>query len=151
MPRNRQAYLKQVAAFITANGPEFDLEAVEKGATRACDCCGYYPIKNHYHVLAANSKTFIIGSECQTWVLDFTTAHLPASRVRKLEAVQLVQLGVKYGLSLDEKLGQLELAKLVINARRKYANTAGWVSRRDQGKAPPAKADPTPLRLNETN
>lgn len=145
MPRNRKQYLEQVAKFIATNGPAFTLDEVQAGNARSCECCGYYPIMNHYHVSNMSGKPFIIGSECQTWVLNLKDAHLPASQVRALEADKLVELAVKYGLALDPTSPKEDLAKQVIDARRKYANTAGWISRRLQGKAPtkPATADET--------
>lgn len=142
MPRNRSQYLVQVANFIAANGPAFTLEAVEVGPTRACDCCGYYPIVNHFHVSNVLGKNFVIGSECQMWVLNLKDAHLPAATVRGLEVDKLVELGAKYNLTLDPTLPKGELAQQVIDARRKYANTAGWITRRLQGKA---AAKPVPV------
>lgn len=142
MPRNRTKYLEQVASFIAKNGPAFTLAVIEDGPTRACDCCGYYPIKTHYNVENQSAQPFIIGSECQTWVLNFTDAHLPAAHVRKLEKKQLIQLGLKYGLTLLDKLGQDEMANQVIAARRRFANVAGWISRRVQGKAPAISTTP---------
>lgn len=145
MPRNRKAYLQSVADFIASKGPQFELVGLEFGASRACDCCGYHPIKAHYTVKGAQGLEYVIGSECQTWVLDFDEAHLPAARVRVLSAAQLVKLGTKYNLVLDETLGKVELAKLVIAGRRKHANVAGWISRRNQGKAPAKKAAAAPV------
>lgn len=136
MPRNRNQYLEQVAKFIQTNGPAFTLDDIKVSNARACDCCGYYPIVNHFHVANTAGKVFVIGSECQEWVLDLKDAHLPASKVRTLETDKLVELGSKYSLTLDATQPREELAKAVIAARRKHANAAGWISRRLQGKAP---------------
>lgn len=130
MARNRQAYLKIVATFITTHGPKFELAELTRGPARSCDCCGYHPIRNYYHVVNDRGDKFIIGSECQEWVLDFTEAHLPAARVRVLDVDQLVKLGVKYGVVLDDTQPQAELAQDVISARRRFANISGWVTRR---------------------
>lgn len=131
MARNHQAYLKIVAKFIATHGPQFQLDELTRGPVRSCDCCGYHPIVNYYHVVNERGDKFIIGSECQEWVLDFIEAHLPAARVRILSADQLVKLGLKYGLVLDENQPQTELASDVISARRRFANISGWVSRRN--------------------
>lgn len=138
--KRHESYAKRVAAFIATNGPEFTLAQVTHSDVEfKCECCGYNPIVNLFHVVSKQTgNRFIVGSECQELVLGFGEAHMPAARVRMLDASQLNVLGAKYGLTATEmaSLNAAELASAVIKCRRKAANIQGWVERRRLGKVP---------------
>ncbi|MBV6343784.1 hypothetical protein [Candidatus Magnetobacterium casense] len=135
--KRRQSYEVRVAEFVANNGPEFTLEKITYSEDdMECEACGKSNIHTLYWVKSTSTgKVFVIGCECQLLVLPVAEAHLPASQVRNLDLTSLVKLAAKYGCELtyssnpsDEEMA--ELASEVITARRRFANTAGWMSRR---------------------
>lgn len=139
--KRRNNYEARVAAWIAKNGPEFELVSITYSDTPVrCEACGKPDIHNEYWVKSTTTGSiFRVGCECQELVLPLVEAHIPASRVRKLDLCSLTKLGAKYGLDIQvnhtptaEELA--DLADEVITARRCFANRAGWCSRVEQGK-----------------
>lgn len=132
----RTQYELKVLEFCVSKGP-FKLVTVTTGLTQVCDCCGYHPLVQNFVVRSlTNGADYIIGSECQFWVLGVAEAKIPAARLRELAEADLLALWLNWGKGEPLPPTKEEVAKAIITARRRFANAQGWISRRVQGKAP---------------